>query len=70
MEDHRGVRVDTSTQEKPYREGREITREVDRLVNDAREIVGDLTSQQKKRRSPKRYSGYMSLMTGLVKSEP
>jgi len=70
MEDHRRGRGETSTQAEPSKEGRKRTREVDRLVQDARENVVAPSNLHRQRRSPKRYTGYMDLMTELVEIEP
>jgi len=61
--------VETSTQAESSREGRKRTREVDRLLLDARENVGESSSQHKKRKSPDRYTGYMALIGECVKTE-
>ena len=44
MEENKGGRVETSTQAEPSREGRKRTREVDRLVQVARENVGSTSN--------------------------
>ena len=62
--------METSIQAEPSREGRKRTRELERLVQDARENVGDRSSQRMQRRSPDQYTGYMDLMTDLVETEP
>ena len=49
--------METSTQEKSSRDGCNHTREADRLLSDARENVGEPSSQCKQRRSPERYTG-------------
>ena len=55
--------METSTQA-------ESSREVDRLLDDARENVGAPTSQRRQRRSHERYTGYMALMSKCVVTEP
>jgi len=62
--------VETSTQAESSREGRKRTREADRLLSDARENVGETSSQCRKRRSPDRYTGYMALVGECVETEP
>ena len=62
--------MDTSTQEESSRDGRKRMREVDRLLSDARENVGEPSSQRRQRRSLDRYSGYMSLVGKCVETEP
>ena len=39
-------------------------------MKDAREILGALSNLHRQRMSPKRYTGYMALMTDLVETEP
>ena len=46
------------------------SREVDRLLLDARESVGSPTSQHRHRRSLERYIGYMDLMRKGIEIEP
>lgn len=70
MKDQRGRRVETSTQAGPSKEGRKRTREFDTLVPDARENVRSPSNLHRQRRSHKRYTGYMALMTELVETEP
>ena len=62
--------METTTQVEPSREGKKRTREVYRLVQDARENVGAPSNLRRNRRSPKRYTSYMALMTELVEIEP
>ena len=52
------------------RDGRNHTREANRLFPDARKIVGAPTSQRRQRRSPEQYTGYMDLMSGGIDIEP
>ena len=63
-------RVETSTQAKSSRYGWKRTREVDRLLEDARENVGAPSSQRKQRRSQKSYTGYMALAGECVETDP
>lgn len=63
-------RMETYAQIEPSREGRKRTREVDRLVQDARENVRAPSNLRKQRRSLERYIGYMALMTKLVETKP
>ena len=56
-------RVETFTQEKPSKECRKRTREVDILVQDVRENVGAPSNFCMQRRSLDRYTGYMALVT-------
>lgn len=58
--------MEISTQVESSKDGRNHIREVDRLLHDALENVGESTSQCRKRRSPERYIGYMALMIGSV----
>ena len=60
----------TSTQAKSSREGRNHTREADRLLHDAWENVGAPTSQHRQKRSPERYNGYMALARECVETNP
>eukprot|EP00253_Pinus_taeda_P009972 PITA_09972 len=62
--------VETSTHAESSREGQKRTREADRLLSDARENVGEPSSQRKQRRSPDRYTGYMALVGECVETEP
>eukprot|EP00253_Pinus_taeda_P028381 PITA_28381 len=62
--------VETSTQAESSKEGRKRTKEVDKLLDDARVNVGAPTSQHRQRRSPKRYTGYMDFMGECVVTEP
>jgi len=62
--------VETSTQAKSSRYRRKRTREVDRLLYDAQENVGEPTYQHRQRRSLERYNGYMALMSGFVETYP
>jgi len=62
--------VETSTQAESSRDGRKRTREADRLFGDARENVGTPSSQSRQRRSPERYTGYMSLAGECVETKP
>ena len=62
--------VETSTQAKSSRDGWKRTREADRLLSDARENVGEPSSQHRQRRSPDRYTGYMALVGECVETEP
>lgn len=51
-------------------EGRKRIQEDERLVQDARENVGDPSNQRRKRRSPDWYTGYMDMMKKMVETEP
>ena len=62
--------VETSTHAESSRKGRKCTREANRLLDDARENVGEPTSQHKQRRSPERCTGCMDLMGKCVVTEP
>eukprot|EP00253_Pinus_taeda_P004472 PITA_04472 len=62
--------VETSTHAKTSRDGRKRSREVDRLMLDAQENVGQPSSQRRQRRLPERYTGYMALFGECVESEP
>ena len=62
--------METSTQAEFSRDGRKRTREADRLLSNARENVGEPSSQRRQRRSPERYTGYMALVGECVESEP
>lgn len=69
MEDLRGCIMETSTQVEPSKEGRKITREDERILQDARENVGAPSNLCRKRRSPERYTRYMALMIDLIETE-
>lgn len=62
--------METPTHAKSSRDGRKHTKEVLRLLRDARENVGASKSQHRQRRSRERYIGYMDLMSGCVEIEP
>ena len=62
--------METSTQAESSRDGRKRKREVDRLLEDARENVGAPSSQRRQRRSPKRYTRYMAFARECVETEP
>ena len=62
--------MEVTTQAESSKEGKKRTKEVERLVHDARENVGAPSNQRIQRRSPYWYNGYMALMTKLVKTEP
>lgn len=70
MEEQRGGRTEISTQAELSKEGRKITKEAKRLVQDAMENVGAPPNLHRQRRSPERYTGYMDLMTRLVGTDP
>jgi len=59
--------VETSTQPKSSRDGWKCTREADRLLEDARENVGEPSSQCRQRRSYERYNGYMALLGNVLR---
>eukprot|EP00253_Pinus_taeda_P007663 PITA_07663 len=63
-------RVERSTEAESSRDGWKRTREVERLFSDARENVGEPSSQHRQRRSHKRYIGYMALVGECVEIEP
>jgi len=52
------------------RDGRKHTREVEKLMDDARENVGAPTSQHRQRRSLDQYTGYMDLISKSVDIDP
>jgi len=62
--------VEITTAGKSSREGQKHSREADRLMYDARENVGQPSSQCRQRRSPDRYIGYMALVGECVATEP
>ena len=62
--------METSTHAESSRDGWKRSREADRLMLDARENVGQPSSQRRQRRSPERYTGYMALVGECVESEP
>ena len=62
--------METSTQAKYSRDGQKRTREDDRLLMDARENVGEPSSQHRQRRSPEWDTGYMALIGECVETEP
>eukprot|EP00253_Pinus_taeda_P036638 PITA_36638 len=62
--------VETSTHVESSKEGWKRTREVEKLLMDARENVGEPSSQRRQRRSPERYTGYMALVGECVEIEP
>lgn len=61
--------MEIATRSEPSREGKKRTREVERLMQDARENLGPPSNQCRQRSSPYRYSGYMALMTKLVETD-
>ena len=67
-EDH-GLAENTHA-EPSTRDGRKHTKKDDRLLLDARENVGAPTSQQRQKISPKRYTGYMDLMSESIEIGP
>ena len=64
------LRVETSTHAESSRDGRKRSREADRLVMDARENVGQQSSQRRQRRSPERYTSYMALVGECIETKP
>ena len=62
--------VETSTHAESSRDGWKRTREVEKLLEDVRENVGEPSSQHRQRRSPERYTGYMALSGECVETEP
>ena len=62
--------MESSTHVDTSKYGRNHTREGDRWMHAAREIVGAPTSRHREKRSPDRYIGYMALMTELVETKP
>jgi len=63
-------KMESTTQAEKPREGSKQTREVDRLLHDARENVGQPTSQRRQTRLPSRYTDYMALVSESVETEP
>eukprot|EP00253_Pinus_taeda_P031980 PITA_31980 len=63
-------RLETSTQEESSRDVRKRTREADRLLSDARENVGEPSSQRRQRMSLERYTGYMAFVGECAETEP
>lgn len=62
--------METSTQAKSSRDGWKRTRQADKLLSDARENVGEPSSQCRQRRSPDRYIGYVAFVGECVETEP
>ena len=62
--------METSTHAETSRDGWKCSKEVDRLMLDALENVGQPSSQRRQRRSPERYIGYMALLGECVDTEP
>ena len=62
--------METSTYAESSKEGRKCTREIEILLDDARENVGAPSSQRRQRRSLERYTRYMALRGACVVMEP
>ena len=62
--------VETTTPGESSRDGHKCSWEANRLMLDARENVGQPSSQRRQRRSFKRYTGYMALVGECVVTEP
>ena len=62
--------MEAHTHAKTSRDGRNRTREADRLMHDAIENMGAPTSQHSQRKSPDWYTGYMALMSESIEVEP
>ncbi len=62
--------METSTHVETSRDGSKRSREADKLMLDARENVGQPSSQRRQRRLPERYTGYMALVGECVDTEP
>ena len=62
--------MDTSTHAETSKDGRKHSREADRWMLDARENMGQPSSQHKQRMSPKRYTSYMALVGEFIESKP
>ena len=62
-------RVEAPTHVETSRDGSKCTIEVDRLMHDARENVGEPTSQRRYRRSPEQYTSYMDLLSDIIETE-
>ena len=62
--------METSTQAESSKDGQKRTREANILLSDARENLGEPSSQHRRRRSPERYIGYMALVGECVDTEP
>ena len=62
--------MDTSTHVESSRDRWKHSREADRLLMDARENVGQPSSQRRQRRSVERYTSYMALVGECIETEP
>jgi len=62
--------VEASTQAESSIDGWKCTREADRLLKDARDNVGEPSSQHRQRSSPERYTRYMALTGEYVGTKP
>ena len=62
--------METSTHVESSRDGWKRSREVDRLMLDARENVGQPYSHRRQRRSPERYIGYMAHVGECAETKP
>ena len=62
--------METSNHAESSRDGQKRIREADRLLMDARENMGEPSSQRRQRRSLERYTGYMALAGECVETEP
>jgi len=63
-------RVETTTHGDTSRDGWKFSSEDNKLMLDARENVGQPSSQHRQRRSPERYTGYMALVGECVDTKP
>lgn len=62
--------METTTPGDSSTDGQKRSREADRLMLDARENVGQQSSQRRESRSLERYTGYMALVGECVATEP
>jgi len=62
--------VEAPTHVETSRDGRKCTREVEILIHDARENVGEPTSERNQRKSLDQYTGYMALMSETIDIDP
>lgn len=61
--------IETTHVEPSTRDGRNRTRKANLLLLDARENVGEPTSQRRQISSPQKYIGYMALMSEGIEIE-
>lgn len=62
--------MEAPTHVETSRDGRKCTREVEILIHDARENVGEPTSERNQRKSLDQYTGYMALMSETIDIDP